>query len=348
MKFKPNKIDGFLRAPQSSCVLLYGPDQGLATERAQALVTLVLGPDPDPFRLAEPTPQAIADDPALLADEAAALSLTGARRVVRVQRAGDSMADAFKGILQAREQTEDFADESLVIAEAGDLPPRSSLRKAFETAASGAALPCYVEDGYKLEGVIGEALAAAGHLAEPGVTAFLADKLAGDRGITRRELEKLGLYVGLNAPVTLDDARACIGDSGSQGLDDAAFAAVTGDFARLDRALARAEIEGTSPVSVLRTLAQALMRVQLASGLRDQGANARNAVESLRPPVFFKQRDQIVAALNRWTTTDLTRAMAIVQDAETDCKTTGFPAATVTARAALRIATAARRGAARP
>jgi DNA polymerase-3 subunit delta len=194
-----------------------------------------------------------------------------------------------------------------------------------------------------LEGIIGEALSSAGHHAEPGVTAFLAGKLGGDRGIARRELEKLGLYVGSNAPVTLDDARACVGDSGSQDLDDAAFAAVTGDLARLDRALARAETEGTNPVSVLRALAKTLMRVQLASGLRDQGTSARNAVESLRPPVFFKQRDQIVAALDRWTTTDLSRALAIVQDAETDCKTTGFPAATVTARAALKIATAARR-----
>ena len=343
MKIKTNEIDGFIRAPQSSCVLVYGPDQGLATERAQALVTLVLGPDPDPFRLAEPEPQAVAADPALLVDEAAALALTGGRRVVRVQRAGDGVAEAFKIILKAREQTKDFADESLVIAEAGDLPPRSTLRKAFETAASGAALPCYVEDGYKLEGIIAEALSSAGHRADPGVTAFLADKLGADRGVTRRELEKLGLYVGSNAPVTLDEARACVGDSASQGLDNAAVAAVTGDLARLDGALARAEFEGTSPVSVLRILAQTLMRVQLASGLRDQGASARNAVETLRPPVFFKQRDKIVVALGRWTTTDLSRALAIVQDAEIDCKTTGFPAATVAARAALRIAGAARR-----
>ena len=89
---------------------MYGPDVGLAAERAQTLVTAVLGPDPDPFRLAEPTAQAIANDPALLMDEAAAMSLTGGRRVVRVQRAGDATTGAFKAVLESRKGSKFIAE----------------------------------------------------------------------------------------------------------------------------------------------------------------------------------------------------------------------------------------------
>ncbi|MBT3396411.1 MAG: DNA polymerase III subunit delta [Alphaproteobacteria bacterium] len=344
MKLKTNEIEGFIRAPQTSCVLVYGPDVGLAAERAQTMMTGVLGPNLDPFRLSEPTAQAIASDPALLMDEAAAISLTGGRRVVRVQRAGDAVTAAFKPLLESRGKSNQDGEESLVIVEAGDLSPRSTLRKAFESAKKNAiAIPCYVEDGYKLEAVIAEALRDHGHGVDHGVTAFLAESLGSDRAITRRELEKLSLYVGPNAVVTLTDAQDCIGDSGAQGMDDAAFAAVSGDFSKLDRALARSEIEGTAPVSILRNLAKTLLRVQLASGMRDQGASPRNAVAGLRPPVFFKQRDQLVAALSHWNTKKLSMALGIVQAAEVACKTTGFPATAITARAALRIAQAARR-----
>ena len=342
MKIKTNEIEGFIRAPQTSVVLMYGPDVGLAAERAQTMVTGVLGPDPDPFRLAEPTAQAIAGDPALLMDEAAAISLTGGRRVVRVQRAGDATTAAFKAVLESRKGSKSAAEESLVIVEAGDLTPRSTMRKAFEAARSGTAVPCYVEDGYKLEAVIADALREAGHTADHGVTAFLAESLGSDRAITRRELEKLSLYVGPNAPVTVADAESCVGDSGAHVLDDAAFAAVLGDFSKLDRALARSEIEGTSPVTILRNLAKTLLRVQLASGIRDQGTSPRDAVAALRPPVFFKQRDQLVAALGRWNTLKLSKALGIVQEAEVACKTTGLPATAITARAALRITQAAR------
>ena len=342
MKIRTNEIEGFIRAPQTSVVLMYGPDVGLAAERAQTMVTTVLGPDPDPFRLAEPTAQAIANDPALLMDEAAAMSLTGGRRVVRVQRAGDATTGAFKAVLESRKGSKFIAEESLVIVEAGDLTPRSTLRKAFEAAKTGTAVPCYVVDGYKLEAVIADALADAGHAVDQGVSAFLAESLGSDRAITRRELEKLSLYVGPNSLVTVADAQSCVGDSGAQGLDDAAFAAVLGDFSKLDRALARSEIEGASPVTILRNLAKTLLRVQLASGMRDQGTSPRDAVAALRPPVFFKQRDQLVAALSLWNTSKLSKALGIVQEAEVACKTTGFPATAITARAALRIAQAAR------
>jgi len=344
VKLKTNEIDGFVRAPQTSCVLMYGPDVGLAAERAQTMMTGVLGPDPDPFRLSEPTAQAIVGDPALLMDEAAAISLTGGRRVVRVQRTGDSVTGAFKTLIESREKSDQDAEESLVIVEAGDLTPRSTLRKAFESAKKSAtAVPCYVEDGYKLEAVIADGLREFGHGVDHGVTAFLAESLGSDRAITRQELEKLSLYVGPDAVITLADAQECIGDSGAQGMDDAAFAAVFGNFSKLDRALVRSEIEGTSPVSILRNLAKTLLRVQLASGIRDQGASARNAIAGLRPPVFFKQRHQFQEALSHWNTKKLSMALGIIQAAEVACKTTGFPATAITARAALRIAQAARR-----
>ena len=100
MKIKAADADRFAHAPTASCVLVYGPDQGLVGERAQAMMDGVLGPDPDPFRLAEPTAAALAADPALLMDEACAMSLTGGRRVVRVQRAGDGLASAFDSVLK--------------------------------------------------------------------------------------------------------------------------------------------------------------------------------------------------------------------------------------------------------
>jgi DNA polymerase-3 subunit delta len=65
-------------------VLLHGDDAGLVRERAEALVRAVLGGAmDDPFRLAELNRDEAAK-PGALAGEAAALAMTGGRRVVRV------------------------------------------------------------------------------------------------------------------------------------------------------------------------------------------------------------------------------------------------------------------------
>src|SRR5437868_15407530 len=73
-------------------VLFFGPDSGLAHERAKALVARVAGDARDPFRVSEFAAAALKDEPSRLMDEAASLSLTGGRRAVWLREAGDARA----------------------------------------------------------------------------------------------------------------------------------------------------------------------------------------------------------------------------------------------------------------
>ena len=58
------------------------------------------------------------------------------------------MAGAAEGLLALD------ALDAFVILEAGDLGPRDKLRKLFEAADGGAAIPCYQDEGQGLETVI--------------------------------------------------------------------------------------------------------------------------------------------------------------------------------------------------
>src|SRR4051794_41092797 len=91
----------FLQAADKAvaAVLFYGPDQGLVREPALELVTRVAGDATDPYRVVELGPAQLKDAPARLADEAAALSLTGGRRVVRLRDAGDPLAQPLANLL---------------------------------------------------------------------------------------------------------------------------------------------------------------------------------------------------------------------------------------------------------
>src|SRR5262245_42512192 len=71
--------------PKLRAILVHGPDEGLVRERGEALARAVCPDLRDPFRVADLGAQTLADDPARLADEAAAIAMTGGRRVVRVR-----------------------------------------------------------------------------------------------------------------------------------------------------------------------------------------------------------------------------------------------------------------------
>src|SRR6185437_14009910 len=91
------RADAFVAKPDPAlcAILIYGPDAGLVRERLNALTKSVAGAVDDPFRVVEFSADALRDDPARLSDEAAALSFTGGRRVVRVRDASDTVAEVF-------------------------------------------------------------------------------------------------------------------------------------------------------------------------------------------------------------------------------------------------------------
>lgn len=343
MKVPPRQIAAFLKRPDPSAraILVYGPDTGLVRERAEVLARTVLERLDDPFRVAELVASALADDPARLADEAAAISFTGGRRVVRVREAGDRHTEVFREFFRTT------PGEALVVVEAGDLGPRSSLRRLFETAPAGAALPCYADNEATLAGLVRTVLGEHDLTIEADALEHLVRNLGGDRQVSRRELEKLVLYMaseGPNATVRLADVQACVGDGAAVGLEDVAFAAAGGDAATLDRALSRCFDGGESPVAVLRAAAGHLQRLQLARALHDSGDSVEAALKALKPPVFFKRGPAFKAQLGAWTTAHLAAAIEIITEAELYCKTTGMPAAAICRQALFRISANARAG----
>ena len=345
MKITPRNAEDFVRSPDLSlrAVLVYGPDAGLVRERVEALVKAVAEDPADPFRVSELGAREIMEEPARLGDEAAALSLSGGRRAVRLRQAGDDLAPHFKDFFATGR------GEALVVVEAGDLPSRSALRKVFEGAGAGAALACYRDDERSLPALIRETLGGFGLEVTPDALAYLGANLGGDRQLSRRELEKLALYKGVQgkgaqnkgvegARVELRDAQACVGDSAALSLEDLAFAVAGGEPAGAERALQRSLQEGGQPVRAWGAVARHFQRLHLVRGLTGRGETLDGAVQGLRPPVFWKRAESFKAQATAWPPGALARALERLLEAEAACKQSGAVPDTICARTLLEIA----------
>ncbi len=331
MKVPFARIEPLLKQPdpQFRVWLVYGPDGGLAAERAKTIGRHVCKDLSDPFNVVTLTGPQLADDPVKLNDEAFAQSLMGGNRLVFIRDAGDGLTPLLKEYLASP------SAHTLVVVEAGELGPKSSLRLAAEKAPNAVTIPCYVEDERDLTRLIADRIKAEGYAIDRDAQAALASTLVGDHGTARSEIEKLLLYkMGDNdRTIRLADVLACSGDTRARTLDEMVHAFGTGDAARLAATLATLMEENTAPVAILRTIQNHLRRLNTVQILMSEnGMDAGSAMKSLNPPVFFKFEEIFSRQVRAWPLKRLSRALQVINQTEAETKRTGIPAETLTAQ----------------
>jgi DNA polymerase-3 subunit delta len=332
MKVKSSEADRTARHPPRglAAALVFGPDSGLIRERAETLLKTVVDDLGDPFRVADLDEQTLSGDPARLFDEAASISMLGGRRVVRVRGASNALAELFESFLS------DPKGDALVVVEGGDLAKSSALRRVFEGADNAVAIPCYLDSQDGLSDVVRDALKAEGLSIAPDALEDAVSRLGSDRGVTRRELEKLALYARGKKQVTLEDVRAIMGDEAEARIEEACDAAGSGDLARLDLALERLWTADVSAVAVLRQAMSHFQRLLLVGSAR--GESLDEAIKKLRPPVHFSRLPSFKAQAQKWSEAQLFDALDLLLETEALCKTTGVPAEAVCGRALFNVA----------
>ena len=328
MKLDARRVEAFLANPGATRVVLFhGEDEGLIREWAAQLVRTVAGSLDDAFRVSEVD----RDGFSRLPDEVAAMSLTGGRRVVRVRDTTDAATTHVQKLLTGN-------GPGLLVLEGAGLGNKSKLKTLLDRSDISATIACYPMDARTVSQLARSVLEADRISIDSDALNWLSGQLGADRGVSRRELEKLALYVGAGGSADIEAARACVGDLSGLSLEDALFSATDGDVAATDRALELALSEGATPVGVIRSALMHMQRLARARALMEDGLSAEEAIKALRPPVFFRREASFLRALRAWGPTQLAQATQRLWDTERACKRTGSPAETLCRNAIIGLA----------
>jgi DNA polymerase-3 subunit delta len=338
MIVKSSEADRYVTHPPKNLVaaLVFGQDTGMVRERAETLMKTVIDDLNDAFRVADLDDSTLTSDPARLSDEAAAISMLGGRRVVRVRGAGNNLAKLFEAFL------EEPAGDALIVVEGGDLAKGTGLRKVFEEADNAAAIACYPDSARDLFDVVRSGLKAEGLSIASDALEDAVGRLGSDRGVTRREIEKLALYAHGKKSVALEDVQATLGDEAEVRVEEAIDAAGNGNVAKLDLALERLWIAGTSPIQVVRQAMSHFQRLLLVGVEIGRGESIDSAMRKLRPPVHFSRATSFKNQAQRWSEANLLEVLDQLLDTEALCKTTAVPTEAVCGRALMNVAARAR------
>jgi DNA polymerase III subunit delta len=337
---KAADVDAFVARPdpKRAVVLVFGPDTGLVSERVNALVAASADDANDPFSLVRLEGEELVTDPTRLIEEAQTIPLFGGRRAVWVKAGSRNIAAAIEPLLALP------TIECRVIIEAGDLRRSSPLRTLCERAKNAAALPCYTDSERDLARLIDNEMRAAGLTLKPDARALLIPLLGGDRAASRSELRKLALYAAGRGEVDVDDVAAVVADASALALDDLVDTAFAGRPAELEAQLAKARSAGSAAGTIFFAAQRQLAQLHKWRTAIESGAPF--SLDNLQPPLHFRRKGLVDAALKQWNAARLAGAMAELADATLASRKTPALADTVAERALLALAVKARRSAA--
>jgi DNA polymerase III subunit delta len=337
---KPAELDAFTTKPDPArpIVLVCGPDAGLVRERVDKLVKSAVDDPDDPFSLARIDGDTLADEPSRLVEEAHTVPLFGGRRAVWIKAGSRNFAAAVEMLIAAPPGA-----DCRVVIEAGDLKKTAPVRAMCEKAAPAAVLACYADSERDLARLVDEEVRAAGMSIAPDARALVISLIGGDRRASRAELQKLTLYAGDKGKIEVDDVLAVTADASALALDALVDAAFAGKPAEVETHFSKARAAGTYPGAIMSAaLRQALQLHKARLGI-DAGGSVDRALYVFVPPVHFRRKAAVEAALSVWTGPRLERIIAQLAESALDTRRRATLAEAITERALLAIAQQARR-----
>lgn len=312
MKANKNQIERALDAPSADIriFVLHGPDEAGSAALAKR-IERAMGEGAERIDLDGP---GLKGDPARLADEAAAFSMFGDKRWIRISQAGDEIAPAVEALLEAPQ-----AGNPVVLI-AGNLKTTGAVLKLCLASPAAMAFASYAPEGRDADQVAVAMARELGLRLAPDAARQLSDVTGGDRGQMGGELEKIALYLDAApdrpADAGLEELDVLLAGPVEDNLGALVNAVLSGDLPRMTSELQRARSLGASLMGMTRLLSA---RAVLLAGIRahvERGGSVDAAVESAGKAVFWKDKGAVARQTRIWTSEHIARLLHRLNEAE--------------------------------
>ena len=316
--------------------LIFGPDLGVAQEVSEKVASFIVPDIKDEFRVSKITHSKIKEINSILLDEGNAPALFGGRKLVWLKDGDNTVQEAIQNYFER------IKTDSFLLITAGNLTKNSVLRSFCEEHPDILAIACYADNVRDTTSFIREILNTYQVQVSPQALSLLVERLGENRGVTKKEIEKLITYIGDNTKIEIEDVRAVITDTQDSSTESFCRAVAMGDQEMVEKSYRLLLENEENPVGIVRILLIYFNKLLLAAhSMEKNGIDA--ALKKIMRPTQFELKGSFENQLRIWKKPFVLKVLDLLLDTEKQIKSTGFPAEVVLGRALLQIANVARR-----
>ena len=286
--------------------LFYGENEGLKKEFKEKLITQ--HKEEEILNLFQDD---IIKNKDILINEVINKSLFNEKKIIFINQASDKVLDII-------EEIADNIKEERIFLFSDVLDKKSKLRNYFEKSKSCGIVACYQDNEMTIRKLIFKKLSAYQGLTNEVVN-FIIQNTGLDRNKINNEIDKIMSFFK-DKKIDLKTIDLLLNIRSSDDFNVLKDEALNGNKINTNRLLADTVFEDENNVYYLNLINQRIKKLSEIDNIKKDNSDIESIISNLKPPVFWKDKPQIIMQSKKWDKAKLQEALKKTYNLEIEIK----------------------------
>lgn len=293
--------------------LLYGENEGLKKHIKESLKNILNQKETDIEELSLFENEIIGNEENFY-NTVFSSSLFSKKKLITIHNATDKITKQIKDILNKQ------PENILIVIFSNILEKKSKLRNIFEVDSQAACIACYLDNNRDLEMIARMELKKKQINVSNEIISLLVEKSNNDRNNLKNEIEKIKSFSLNKKNLEVEEIKSLINFSGEYKSENFVNECLCGNVFQYKKIMPELYSNTTNHIYLLRILSKKIQRLLNIKKLQKNSKNIEHLVETMRPPVFWKEKPLIKRQLTIWSLDNLKKIIYEINDTEVLCK----------------------------
>ena len=237
-------------------------------------------------------------------------SLFENEKIIIISRVTNKIADYIEKILEI-----DLSNIKIIF-KSGILDKKSKLRGLFEKKKNLLVLPFYEDNFRDLSTFVETFLKKENIKLSKESINLIVNRARGDRKNARIELEKILSYSESNKNIDLETIQKLTNLAENYGVNELADSYLAKNTKSVSKILNENNFSEEDCTLILRTILIKIKRLRLLIEKYIQIKNIDEVINSAKPPIFWKDKENVKIQINKWNLLDLKNKIYAINEIE--------------------------------
>jgi DNA polymerase-3 subunit delta len=257
-------------------------------------------------------------DPSLLHNQGDLFSKASSHKIIIIEDATDKSAS----VIESHLESPTSGVQMIVPAMVGTSIKK--LKLLHEKSKNAAFVTCYLGQARDKQNFLTELTQPIGLVLSREAQVYAVQQMEDNVEAVLSALQKLPFYMEPGVGISLSDLQACMSDFREANVRP--MVSKMGDriLPHVLRSYHEAKMLGAEEMNIIRSLNQHFTKLMNLKALVAGGTPLAQAMQNMRPPIFFKEQDEFTRHVTRWSEQDIVKLMNRLNTIELKIKT-GYP-----------------------